>query len=138
MLLAAAFVPLSASALAGWPVGRIALLPVVACAGVLLFRVIARDRSVPSFAEFDGRVIEAWIEETTDNGENANVVYMPCVAIDDGVRDQAWAVRVSREQYAVCTPGTLVHVQVNPRRNELLAIKPVNTGRTGLSGHIRE
>jgi hypothetical protein len=39
----------------------------------------------------------------------------------------AWALTVSAEDYARFTPGTLVHIEVNPRRNRLLAIRPAQT-----------
>ena len=46
-----------------------------------------------------------------------------CLAIDDGARDQAWAVTVSARQYATFTPGSRVHVMISPRRNTLLDIR---------------
>jgi hypothetical protein len=81
----------------------------------------------PRLAEFDGQVIEAWIETETGAGENSQTSYLPCIAIDDGRRDQAWAVTVSSEQYARFTPGTLVRARLNPR----LAIWPVDAARDG-------
>jgi hypothetical protein len=50
---------------------------------------------------------------------------------DRRLGDRAWALTVPREDYARFTPGTLVHVQVNPRRNSLLAIRPVETAGRG-------
>jgi hypothetical protein len=91
---------------------------------LLLAHAIARDQRLPRFTEFDGRVIEAWIE--TIAGENADS-YVPSLALDDGQRDEAWALSVSQEQYERFTPGTLVHAQVNPRRNHLLGITPIET-----------
>jgi hypothetical protein len=41
------------------------------------------------------------------------------------VRDRAWAFSVTAGQYRRFTPGTLVHAQVNPRRNRLLEIAPL-------------
>jgi hypothetical protein len=46
-----------------------------------------------------------------------------CLAIDDGVRDQAWAFTVTAEQYRTYSAGTLVHAQVDRRRNRLLVIR---------------
>ncbi|HEX3388371.1 MAG TPA: hypothetical protein VHT94_04970 [Streptosporangiaceae bacterium] len=89
------------------------------------------DLRIPGFAEFDGQVIEAWIRTETGPDENSQTSYLPCIAIDDGLGDRAWALTVPREDYARFTPGTLVHVQVNPRRNRLLAIRPVETAGRG-------
>jgi hypothetical protein len=98
---------------------RAALFGVMACDAGLVAVLIMRDAAVPRFAEFDGQVVEAWIEEVSD--ENTSTTYL-CLAIDDGLRDQAWALSVSRAQYTTFTPGTLVRARVNPRRNTLLAL----------------
>lgn len=87
---------------------------------VIAARLLTRQARIPTMAEFDGRVIEAWIE--TESGENSDRTY-PCLAIDDGVSDRAWAFRVPGETYRMFVPGTLVHVQVNPRHNHLLEIR---------------
>ena len=47
-----------------------------------------------------------------------------CIAIDDGVSQRAWALVVGGQTYADARAGTLVHVQVDPRRNQLIAIAP--------------
>jgi hypothetical protein len=39
------------------------------------------------------------------------------------VRDQAWAFTVTAEQYRTYSAGTLVHAQVDRRRNRLLMIR---------------
>jgi len=112
---------------------RAAAVGVLACDAVIVARLLTKDAGSPAFAEFDGQVIEAWIEE--ESGENSTTTHL-CLAIDDGVRDQAWVFSVTSEQYRVFTPGTLVHAQVNPRRNRLLDLRPlprsgrVDQGRT--------
>jgi hypothetical protein len=97
-------------------------LAVVVGGGLLLSNSIAHDSRIPSYAGFDGQVIEAWAK-VVKGGEDADTTYQ-CLAIDDGVRDEAWAVSVSGRQYAALTPGTLVHVVINPRRNKVLDIRP--------------
>ena len=101
---------------------RVAAVGVMACDAVIVTRLLAKDATVPGFAEFDGRVVEAWTEE--ESGEDTAVTHL-CLAIDDGVHDRAWAFSVTAEQYRRFTPGTLVHAQVNPRRNRLLEITPL-------------
>jgi hypothetical protein len=96
------------------------LLLVLAVDAVLAIAAFARWQSKPSFAEFDGLVLEAWIE--TDNSENGGDI--PRIAIDDGVRDRAWVFGVTRAQYATCIPGTVVHARVNPRWGKLLDARP--------------
>jgi hypothetical protein len=59
-----------------------------------------------------------------DPEENSTTTY-PCLAIDDGARDRAWAFAVTAEQYHTFTLGTVVHVRVNPRTNRLLDISPL-------------
>jgi hypothetical protein len=101
------------------------LMTVLVIAGVgtiLASQARKRYLQVPVSAEFDGQVTERWTELDEDDRV---VGYM--VAIDDGKRPQAWAFRVSAACYAWLTPGTLVHARVNPRRNELLALRPLNT-----------
>jgi hypothetical protein len=100
---------------------RAAAVGEMACTALLVVLLLGKDATVPGFAEFDGQVIEAWTEE--DSGENTTST-MLCLAIDDGIRDQAWAFSVSPEQYRRFTPGTLVHARVNPRRNKLVEMSP--------------
>lgn len=100
---------------------RAAAFAVLACDAVIAVLALTKDSGLPTSAEFDGRVIEAWIEE--ESGENTTYTYQ-CLAIDDGVRDRAWVFAVAAEQYRRFTPGTLVHARVNPRRNKLLDIRP--------------
>jgi hypothetical protein len=104
---------------------RVAALAVMVADAVVALRYLDSRGRIPRSAEFDGRVVEAWIAEAT--GENGTG-YFPKIAIDDGQRDQAWVFTVSREQYAAFTPGTHVHAWVNPRRNELTRIEPAGTG----------
>jgi len=91
----------------------------MACDAVIVVRMFTKGATLPRSAEFNGRVIEAWIDE--ESGENSTS-YIPRIAIDDGLRDRAWVFTVSREQYARFTPGTEVRALVNPRRNQLLEI----------------
>jgi len=104
---------------------RAAALGAMAIDAVIVLRLLTKDLGTPTFAEFDGRVIEAWIEE--ESGENTSYTYL-CLAIDDGVSDRAWVFRVSGEQYRRFVPGTLVHAQVNPRRNKPLDIRLLGNG----------
>ncbi|HEY6279970.1 MAG TPA: hypothetical protein VIX86_27070 [Streptosporangiaceae bacterium] len=113
-----------AVAVVGGPWVRAGALLVMVGDALLLAYAVAKDQRLSRFTEFDGRVIEAWVE--TIAGENADS-YVPCLALDDGQRDEAWALSVSREQYERFTPGTLVHARVNPRRNRLLGITPIET-----------
>ncbi len=105
---------------------RAAAFGVVAADAVLSACLLTKNAGIPSFAEFDGQVIEAWTE--LDAEDNATATY-PCLAIDDGLRDRAWAFVVSAEQYRRFTPGTLVHARVNPRTNRLLDISPLSETR---------
>ncbi len=105
---------------------RAAAFGVIAGAAVLSACLLARNAAIPSFAEFDGQVVEAWIE--TDSEDNSTTTYL-CLAIDDGARDRAWAFAVTAEQYCRFTPGTLVHAQVNPRTNRLRHIIPLLEAR---------
>jgi hypothetical protein len=101
---------------------RAAAFCVMACDAFIAVLLLTKDASIPSFTEFDGQVVEAWLEE--ERGEDSNGNY-PCLAIDDGVHDRAWAFAVSAEQFRGFAPGTLVHARVNPRRNRLLDISPL-------------
>ena len=102
---------------------KLGLLLVLAIDAALALIALSRYQSKPSFAEFDGLVLEAWIETVTDENSSSDI---PHIAIDDGVRDRAWAFVVSREQYAVGIPGTVVHATVSPRRGALLDIRPAS------------
>jgi hypothetical protein len=101
---------------------RAAAFGVLVCDAVIVLSLLTKDASSPGFAEFDGQVVEAWLEE--ESGENSTTTY-PCLAIDDGVRDRAWVFAVTEAQYRTFAPGTLVHARVNPRRNKLLDISPL-------------
>jgi hypothetical protein len=89
---------------------------------VLALIAWSRYQSKPASAEFDGLVLEAWIETVTEENSSHDVPYL---AIDDGVRDRAWVFEVSKQQYAVGIPGTVVHAFVNPRSSALLQIQPI-------------
>jgi hypothetical protein len=102
---------------------KLDLLLVLAVDAALALAALSRYQSKPSFAEFDGLVLEAWIETVTDENSSSDI---PHIAIDDGVRDRAWVFKVSRQQYAVGIPGTVVHTTVNPRRGALLDIRPAS------------
>jgi len=92
------------------------------CDAAIVVSLFTKNASIPGFAEFDGQVVEAWLEK--ESGENSTTTY-PCLAIDDGVRDRAWAFAVTAGQYRDFAPGTLVHARVNPRRNKLLDLSPL-------------
>jgi hypothetical protein len=78
----------------------------------------ARASRLPRFAEFDGQVLKRWTQSDGDNGIDH------CIAIDDGVSQRAWTLVVGSQTYADARAGTLVHVQVDPRRNQLITIAP--------------
>jgi hypothetical protein len=101
---------------------RAAAFAVLVCDAVIVLVLLTKDASSPGFAEFDGQVVEAWLEE--ESGENSTTTYQ-CLAIDDGVRDRAWVFAVTETQYRTFAPGTPVHARVNPRRNKLLDISPL-------------
>ena len=82
-----------------------------------------RASRLPRFAEFDGQVLKRWTQSDGDNG----IDY--CIAIDDGVSQRAWALVVGSRTYADAKAGTLVHVQVDPRRNQLIAMAPAGAPR---------
>jgi hypothetical protein len=92
----------------------------VAAGGLLLVsRAVARSSRLPSFAEFEGQVIRQWVIKGDDETPARH-----CVAVDDGTSTRAWALTVTAGQYPPLTPGTFVHVRVNPRRNRALSIQP--------------
>jgi hypothetical protein len=101
------------------------LLLVLGVDTVLAVAAFGRWQSKPSFAEFDGLVLEAWIE--IDSSENGGDI--PHIAIDDGVSDRAWVFGVTRAQYGTCIPGTVVHARVNPRWGRLLDARPAQADR---------
>jgi hypothetical protein len=72
----------------------------------------------PRVAEFDGQVLKRWTQSDAENTTDY------CIAIDDGVSQQAWALVVDSKTYADAKAGTLAHVQVDPRRNVLIAMAP--------------
>jgi hypothetical protein len=100
---------------------KLDLLLVLTVDVVLALIALARYQSKPSSAEFDGLVLEAWIEHVSDENSSSDIPY---IAIDDGVRERAWVFQVSNQQYAAGVPGTVVHATVNPRRDALLDIRP--------------
>jgi Predicted membrane protein (DUF2207) len=112
---------------------KLDLLLVLAVDAALALLALSRYQSKPSFAEFDGLVLEAWVETVTDENSSSDI---PHIAIDDGVRDRAWAFKVSRQQYAVGIPGTVVHATVNPRRGALLDIRPARQTPVRLAGQL--
>lgn len=120
VVLAALLPPTLATAVIAHGELRAAAFGVLACDVLIAASLLAKDAAVPAFAEFDGLVVEAWTEE--ESGENSSTTHW-CLAIDDGVRDQAWAFTVTAEQYRTYTAGTLVHAQVDPRGNRLLVIR---------------
>jgi len=120
VVLAALLPPTLATAVIAHGELRAAAFGMLACDVLIAVRLLAKDAAVPGFAEFDGLVVEAWTEE--ESGENSSTTHW-CLAIDDGVRDQAWAFSVTAGQYRTYTAGTLVHAQVDPRRNRLLVIR---------------
>ena len=82
-----------------------------------------RASRLPRLAEFDGQVLKRWTQADGENGIDH------CVAIDDGVSQRAWALVVGSRTYAEAKAGTLVHVQVDPRRNQLIAMTPAGAAR---------
>jgi hypothetical protein len=95
------------------------------CAGRRCRRRPDRFHQVPEQACIRGvrrPLLEAWTETVSDENSSSEVPYL---AIDDGVRDRAWVFEVSRQQYAVGIPGTVVHALVDPRRGALLEIRPL-------------
>jgi hypothetical protein len=85
---------------------------------IWVYSSAARASRLPRFAEFDGQVLKLWTQPDGENGIDH------CIAIDDGVSQRAWALIVGSRTYADAKAGTLVHVQVDPRRNELIAMAP--------------
>ena len=98
---------------------RAGALAVVVGAVLLASRAIARSSRRPTFAEFDGQVIRQWVI----TGDDDSPTHL-CVAVDDGTSARAWAFAVAAAQYPALTPGTFVHVRINPRRNRPLSVQP--------------
>ena len=98
---------------------RVGALAVVTGGVLLAARAVARSSRRPSFAEFDGQVIRQWVIEGDDDTPARH-----CVAVDAGTGSRAWALTVTAAQYPALTPGTFVHVRVNPRRNRPLSVQP--------------
>jgi hypothetical protein len=96
--------------------GAVVAVAIIAGGALLAVRRISRYVRVPRFTEFDGQVIAQWHQFAHDDTEY-------CVAIDDGQRPTAWAFILPRDQQSVLTPGTVVHVQVNERRNKPKSIQ---------------
>jgi hypothetical protein len=79
-----------------------------------------RASRLPPFAEFDGQVLKRWTQSDGDNGIDH------CIAIDDGVSQRAWTLVVGAQRYADTKAGMLVHVRVDARRNQLIAMAPAS------------
>jgi len=90
---------------------------------IWVYRSAVRASRLPRFAEFDGQVLKLWTQSDGENGIDH------CIAIDDGVSQRAWALVVGSRTYADAKAGTLVHVQVDPRRNQLMAMTPAGAAR---------
>jgi hypothetical protein len=74
---------------------KLGLLLVLAVDATLALIALTRYQSKPASAQFDGLVLEAWIETSSDESGSTDIPYL---AIDDGMRDRAWVFVVSREQ----------------------------------------
>lgn len=83
----------------------------------------AAARRLPPEAEFDGLVLRRWTYVESGDENSADVTHY-CVAIDDGQRDQAWALSIGRPAYGGARAGMIVHARVDPRRNRLLDLSP--------------
>jgi hypothetical protein len=122
-LLLLALLPVSvATALLASGELRAAAFAVMAGTALLSAWLLTKNAGIANFAEFDGQVVQAWTE--VDSEENSTTTY-PCLAIDDGAGDRAWAFAVTAEQYRTFTPGTVVHARASPRTNRLLDISPL-------------
>ena len=83
----------------------------------------AAARRLPPEAEFDGLVLRRWTYVESGD-ENSSGVTHYCVAIDDGQRDQAWALSIGWPAYDGARAGMIVHARLDPRRNRLLDLSP--------------
>jgi hypothetical protein len=104
-----------------WAAG-IALLPGSSfwVPAIWLYGSAVRASRLPRLAEFDGQVLKRWTQSDGDNGTDH------CIAIDDGVSQRAWTLVVGSQTYADTKGGMLVHVRVDPRRNQLIAMAPAS------------
>jgi hypothetical protein len=102
-----------------WAAG-IALLPGSSwwAPAIWLYGSAVRASRRPRLAEFDGQVLKRWTQSCGESGTDH------CIAIDDGVSQRAWALIVGSQTYADTKAGMLVHVRVDPRRNQLISIAP--------------
>ncbi len=82
---------------------------------------VARWLRLPRRArcEFDGHVLRQW---EVDRGSAEGIVQY--VAIDDGARVRTF--RIPSHLFEMLTPGALVHAQADPRRDELLGVRPID------------
>jgi hypothetical protein len=104
------------------------LLAALALDVVVFIAATAPWLRLPVRAEFEGQVLRQW----DISGDDDEKPWSFCVAIDDGTNPQAWALTVTGHDPATLTPGTVVHVTVNPRLNKVRAINPV---RPAVSAH---
>jgi hypothetical protein len=107
--------------LAGGHGAELGVLAGVAADVTIATKAAARWSHLAWFAEFDGLVLRQW--QTGNEKSDDGIQYF--VAIDDGTSAQAWAFPVEGGVFGKLPPGTLVHVQVNPRLNKLLDMKPL-------------
>jgi Predicted membrane protein (DUF2207) len=90
---------------------------------IWVYSSAVRASRLPRLTEFDGLVLKRWTQSDGENGIDH------CIAIDDGVSQRAWTLIVGSRTYADAKAGTLVHVQVDPRRNQLIAMTPAGAPR---------
>jgi hypothetical protein len=86
-----------------------------------VFRCWSRARQLPQQVDFDGQVLRKWTDIESGDGDNPSYTIW-CIAIDDGVHEQAWSFIVSPATYESISAGAIVHIQADPRRNRLLAL----------------
>jgi hypothetical protein len=106
-------------ALAGFDF-RLGVLAGLAIDAVVFVKATAPWLGLPTRAEFEGQVLRQWNFRAT--GEDGPT--MCCVAVDDGTREQAWALTVSCDEPGRLAPGTLVRVRMNARLNKVASIEP--------------
>jgi hypothetical protein len=68
--------------------------------------------------EFDGQVLRQW---EADRGSSEGIAHY--AVIDDGVRTRTF--RIASHVFETLTPGAVVRVQVDPKRRELLGVRPI-------------
>jgi hypothetical protein len=83
----------------------------------------ARAARLPRVVEFDGQILRLWTEASGDESQGRDC----CIAIDDGVRGRAWAMRIGDHTYHKCRAGQVVHVRIDPRANRLLDMSAAGT-----------